>query len=214
MSLAIEIAMSEVPEILNLPLALRDPQPMNRAGAEGMKVPIQRRFVANASSNRNRFGAPSSFWQRMNAGTVAGANAQQGWVRMPREVAARTFGATIVPTGGRKYLTIAASAASYGKSARQFSDLRFVQFGRGGAKALVTEPKWVSKLGRQRKDGSRKQTRTWDAGGVVMYWLVPQVVLRGQRDLLPSDEELRAAAIRGVRTYAKTALARLRKGGA
>jgi hypothetical protein len=163
------------------------PERLHRVFAAAALPVVQRHLQGNAARNRNAFGARSSFWNRMLAGTTAEATADAAIVRMPREVRARVQGAVIRPGEGKKYLTIPARTESYGRSAREFNDLRFVQFA-SGAKALVRAA--------QTNLGTRQE-----AGGEVLYWLKSSVTITGDRELLPADEALRDAAVGALAGY-------------
>lgn len=178
-----------------------DPAALNRAAAEGVKVPIQENFRRLAGSNKNRFGAPSSFWGRMNAGTVSGANATQGWVRMPREVAARYFGTTIRPTGGRKYLSVPARTEAYGKSPREFKDLHPIPFASGSMALVQNTQTQLVRFKSGKRKGQLRPDRSTTVGGGVFFWLVPAVTIRPNPGVLPSETELRAGGRRGLTNY-------------
>jgi hypothetical protein len=93
----------------------------------------------------------------------------------------RAFGdLTITPKSG-KFLTIPATAESYGRRARTFGDLRVAFFGRGRM-ALV----------RPDANGGRDE---------VLYWLKKKVIQRQDRSLLPSDQDFAAAAVQGIKAY-------------
>ena len=58
--------------------------------------------------------------------------------------------------------------------------------------ALEEAPSQDVSFGRKRKDGSRKVTHGEVRGGLIMYWLVPCVVQKADRTVLPSDAEIEA----------------------
>jgi len=80
-----------------------------------------------------------------------------------------------------KYLTIPATAAAFGRRAREIAGLFLVKF-KSGVKALA------------KRDGK---------GLKVFYWLKESVTLPQDRELLPSDEQLLNAAEKGARDYIK-----------
>lgn len=205
MSTTIQIQDTATIMINGVKTAVLDREKANRAAAEGALPVVQRNFQTLAGTNVNRFGVRGGFWNRMLAGTRAGGDAAAGFVAMPREVALRFFGGTVFPQKG-KYLAIPARAEAYGKSPRVFNDLRFIPF-RSGARALVQREQTVLKFGRKRKDGSRKVSGRQTGGG-VFFWLVPSATIQANRDVIPTDEEMKAGALRGLATYAKTATRR------
>lgn len=96
-----------------------------------------------------------------------------------------------------KYLTIPARAEAYGKSAREFSNLRFVAFA-SGAKALVETDHTTIAYGRGRKDGTRKVSGT-TRGGMVMFWLKRSVNQQPNRGVIPSDVDMGRTAVEGLK---------------
>lgn len=74
-------------------------------------------------------------------------------------------------------LTIPAIAEAYGHRAREF-ELRFVMFGVGGAKALMSK--------------DRNDNRVW-------YWLVRSVTQQPDPDVMPTVTAMTTAAINAVR---------------
>jgi hypothetical protein len=179
----ISIAVNDTvtPALKRRTLRLSDARARHRAMAEAALPFFQRRFVALASSNRNAFGARSTFWNRMLSGTRATSTLLEAVVSMPREVALRYFGGTVTPKGS-KYLTIPARKEYYGKSARQFSDLRFAMIGNRMALVQADSQRVSFKGG--------KVTRGRKTGGAVAYWLVPRANIKGDRSILPSDAEI------------------------
>ena len=174
---------------------------MNAAVAQAVAVPIQQNFLSLSSSNRNPFGAKSTFWGLMNAGTKPGADDESGWVAMPEPVALRYFGGTVVPGPGKERLAIPARSEAYGKSPRDFSDLRLAFFG-GKTLALVQADQQKVKYGRRRKDGSRGPTSGGTvSGGAVYFWLVPSATIQPDPSVLPTPEVLSASGVEGLRGY-------------
>lgn len=120
--------------------------------------------------------------------------------------AQRYFGGTITPTQGRKYLTIPARAEAYGRRASDFNDLHFVKTAAGGM--LVQNEQQAIKIGRPRKDGSRKLTPGAESGGGVMFWLKTSVTQQPDPSVLPPDEAILAAATEAGDEYAELQLSR------
>ena len=173
---------------------------MNKEVADAMAAPIYANFDSLSASNQNAFGAPSTFWARMKVGTQPGADDESGWVGMPAPVALRYFGGTVVPGPGKKRLAIPANAEAYGKSPRDFSDLRLAFFG-GGKLALVERQQQSVRYGGKRKDGSRAVIPGVEKGGDIYYWLVESATIAPDPAVLPTPEVLMSAGVDGLRGY-------------
>jgi hypothetical protein len=128
-------------------------------------------------SNKNNWPT-TDFWKRAAGVTnyeVRGANVA---INVPQEgVLQRRFGGPISAKSG-KWLTIPACAEAYGKRARDFSNLRF-----------------VSKLGALVQKTSTPGTRGENDGDVVMYWLRKSVYQKSDERVIPSDRQIRSAAL-------------------
>lgn len=189
------------PLVSRLRTRLANKRRMNAEVAGAMLVPIAENFDRLSATNHNAFGAPSTFWALMKTGTRPGADDEFGWVGMPRPVALRYFGGTVYPGDGKKRLAIPAREEAYGKSPRDFSDLRLAFFG-GKTLALVQADQQKIKYGRRRKDGSRGPTSGGEVkGGLVFYWLVESATIKGDSSVLPAPDVLKRAAIEGLRGY-------------
>lgn len=97
---------------------------------------FQDHFVKRGQVEKNKFGAPSRFWQRMRKLLAAKSDSARATIVMPYEMRLRFKGGTVRPTGGRKALTIPTDRASYGRAARTFKDLMFMPAKRGDGKFL------------------------------------------------------------------------------
>ncbi|HBY60596.1 MAG TPA: hypothetical protein DEH78_12295 [Solibacterales bacterium] len=119
----------------------------------------------------------------------------------------RYRGGTITPKNV-KFLTLPAAPEAYGKRAREFSNLRFAIIEQDGKKrpALVQAEATQFKLGRKRKDGSRKLTVLGETGGGVMYWLVRRANQAPDPSVLPTTEVLIAAIARDTNAWLATKL--------
>lgn len=125
-------------------------------------------------------------------------------------LALRYYGGTVVPGKGissysgqpTKWLTMPAIAQAYGRRAREFSNLRFVEFKKGKLAALVEEKSGATDSrtgkgikGRSRKKGSRAR---------VFYWLLKSMTIAPNRSLLPLNKELRRTARLTTTAYVRT----------
>lgn len=116
--------------------------------------------------------------------------------RVDREV-------TVLPIAS-KYLTIPANAAAYGRRAREIGGLEVIFAGR---RAIALGRRGAAKRkGGRMKDGQRQEPRA-AVPNVIFFWLRSKVILRQDRSLLPSDDELVRAAELGVKRAALEALA-------
>ena len=219
MRLAITIERDDArPTFRGISEGMSDKLRMNNAVANAALVPVQRNFRALSQTNRNSFGVRSSFWNRMNSATYADADDSAGYVRMPREVALRYFGGTVMPKKA-SLLAIPALAAAYGKSPRDFSDLRLAIFTKqGGGKTFALVQNQSQAIRYKRVKGRTKIARGPVSGTVagskekpiVFYWLVPSAAIAPNPEVLPSPEVLGAAVKQGVDGYLRL-LARRRK---
>jgi hypothetical protein len=204
MSLSVTITDDATPFVLKLREGIRPNRSMHGYIGRAAREPVQRNFQALAGSEHNAFGARSSgFWQRMLAGTDAVATDEAAVVRMPREVAQRYFGGTIVPTGGRKFLAIPARTEAYNKSPRQFDDLVFVVLPNGGP-CLIQKADTHRALTKGKNKGKlvKADTATATHGeGGVMFWLRRSVTQRGNEAVLPPEEVFLESAMTGLQRY-------------
>jgi hypothetical protein len=180
---------------------------LNRAAAESMLPPVQASLRNMSETNHNAFGVRSSFWNQMLSGTYAGADDEGGFVSTPRPVALRYFGGTVYPAGATT-LAIPVREEAYGKSPRDFSDLRLVKLGIGPSGgpilALVQTPLGAGLKTRGKKTKDAQGRKSIDAraeGDGVFFWLVPSATIRPDPNVLPPMEELGVAAERAVVDY-------------
>lgn len=156
----------------------------------------------NAPSNKN--GWPTtSFWPRAAKATTYKPTEQGPLLTVAQQgVRQRYLGGDIRPTNGHQYLTIPARAEAYGKTAREFNNLK-VAFNRGKAFALVeanaTQITWGKK---DRKTGNR-DFHTDTIGGGVMFWLVKSVHQNPDPEVLPADADIAQEGIMAVKLLAE-----------
>lgn len=106
---------------------------------------------------------------------------------------------TIVPTGGRRFLTIPMSALSYGKTVltvQQEINQRLFRTVRKGAKAVSKKP---TKFG----EGDKKKALFANIGGKItpLFALVRSVHQKQDRTLLPSSQAYFDAAKIGIKDF-------------
>lgn len=165
--------------------------------AAGALPVAQRHFQGKATTEKNPYGVRSSFWNRMLSGTKALATNEFGIVRMPPEVGGRYFGGTRTPKKA-KYLTIPARAEAYGKSARDFNNLRFAVLPVGGPALVEAE---ATKIKRRKSKGTTVVKQGEETGGAVFYWLKRKVTVSADRTVLPTEAEIKAGVDRALNTY-------------
>ena len=139
-----------------------------------------------------RLGAkPTGHLARAARGIESDATEQTARVRVPRASRLRAaFGTYVVRPGpGKKYLTIAQAAESYGRRAREIEGL--VPMRVGPMRQLVlarredlSGPDPRSRSVRVRKGERAKAARSF----VIMYRLVTEATIQEDRSLLPFDQ--------------------------
>ncbi len=125
-------------------------------------------------------------------------------------LALRYYGGTVVPGKGissysgepTKWLTMPAIAQAYGRRAREFNNLRFVEFKKGKLAALVEEKAGAtdSRTGKAIKGRGRGKK----AKPRVFYWLLKSMTIAPNRSLLPLNKELRRTARLTTTAYVRT----------
>jgi hypothetical protein len=174
-------------------------------GATGLKVAA--RGVANVlrdhfderdRTDSNKLGGKRThFWRAVRRSVqtpiVRGSTGVVGINHVG--IGQKVRGGTIKPVRA-KFLTIPADPRAYGKRAGEFNNLSFGIV--DGRPALVESEQTDFKLGRRRKDGSRKITVLGTRGGGVIYWLVKKVHQNADPRALPSDRDLGAGAARAL----------------
>jgi hypothetical protein len=170
---------------------------LHKVMAAGARPVVQRHLVRLAGTNRNPYGARSTFYARMLAGTRSSSDEAAATIALPREMNLRFYGGTVTPKKA-KMLAIPADAEAYGKSPRDFSDLRFEILGRGGP-ALVRNASVKISFRTSKKTGKKTLIKGKDRqGGTVMFWLRKKVVQRGDKGVLPTDTEILEGAAQGI----------------
>lgn len=181
--MSIRVIDTATPAITKLAERFADGHAMHAVIAAALGREVKRTFTAKGRDEHNPFGVPSTFWLRMIDGTHTSNTATEAVVSVPYEAAARAYGATIRPTGGRKALAMPTAAESYGKSPRSFSDLVFApnhgadEFGEGG--------ETIGVLLRHTGPDSYQ----------VLYRLVAKAVIPKDDAVLPTDDVFLAEII-------------------
>jgi hypothetical protein len=165
---------------------------------------IRTKAAPSRHKTADRLGARrTGYLERAGQGVVGSGTDEAAVVEITGEVDifSRVDGPVVVRARD-KLLTIPATAAAYGRSAREIGGLSFLLFrkkGGGFTKAL-------GKVSGKGKNVSRQ----------VFYWLKESVTLPQDRGLLPSDAQYEAAGRRGLDLYVDAVLGRLddTRGGA
>jgi len=112
-------------------------------------------------------------------------------------LAQRYFGGTITAKN-KKWLTIPAIAAAYGRPANSFNNLRFVLF-RPDLAALIEktpgQPSTLSKQTRKDSKGIYRSAGETSERGRVVYWLKRSVEQAPDPTVLPTEDEMSQRAI-------------------
>lgn len=193
------------------PLAARlaaqvQPERIAQAAAPAVLNRVRSHFFALNRERPNKLGGKrTNFFNQAARSThsrVTGGNLIIGISHVG--IRQRLQGGRIRPTGGRRYLTVPAIAEAYATRAGEWNNLKFgfAFDGKGKMRpALVEAQHTALKFGSKRKDGSRTMKATVKEGGRAVFWLVRQVTQRPDPAVIPSNDELRTAALEGAGKY-------------
>jgi hypothetical protein len=106
-----------------------------------------------------------------------------------------------------RLLAIPIHPDAYGRRPAERDDLDFIPGKRGGG-VLVQSRMTNIRLGRRRKDGSRKITPESTTTGIALYALVRQVVQRPDPTVLPPQQDMAKAAVDAMNQWLSVARAR------
>lgn len=191
MSLLIQIALGAdvAPILRQLSDALEDGTELHRYVA-GEAERMTRDHILEASLTRHktaeRLGAqPTGYLERAAEGVSSRAETDAAVIVLggDNQIFKRAFGPVEVRPRTRKFLTIPAKAAAYGKRAREF-DLELIVF--------KAEDSDAARLALGKRNGDEVD---------VYYWLVRKATLPEDRGLLPTDDQFAAAAEMGAVAY-------------
>lgn len=182
------------------------PEQIVKAAAPAVVNKVRRHFFDLNRERPNKLGGKrTNFWNQAARSTNSRVSGSDLVVSVNHVgVRQRLEGGQIRPTGGRRYLTVPAIAEAHGTRAGEWSNLKFgFAFDRQGniRPALIEAQSTALKFGGKRKDGSRKVTATAREGGGAVFWLLRRVTQRPDPTVIPSPQELREAAVDGVRRY-------------
>lgn len=180
------------------------PQAIGNAIREDLVTEVKTHLAGLDKSRANTLGGRRTHFYEKAADSVEHVlNDTELRIQIPHlGLAQRYFGGTIEPVNAQ-WITIPARSESYGRRAREFHDLRFVQFS-GETAALVKTSVQVD--GDEAVDDAgnvttRKRTKRSRDEGAVFYWLKKSVTQAPDPDVLPSRERLAAVALESAKNY-------------
>jgi hypothetical protein len=153
---------------------LRDKTEAHRVMAYAGAELCRDKAITLAASNVNRFGAKSSFWDRMRNQVRAYATSVCGTVALAAEWGHRYFGGTVRPKGGKRNLTIPVDGGAYGRRAGEIEGLELMLRRKKGTGELL---KFLGEKGT----------------GRLFYLLKPEATQKGNKDVLPTVSQLELA---------------------
>ena len=160
--------------------------------ARGVQIAVSGHIEAMAQTRHRSASAlgaePTGHYERAAADVTSGVDGDVGVVTIPIAGFSRAFHeVTIRPGPGKSALTIPIAAEAYGRNVVEMRSSGWVVF-------------------RPKKSRLLFGSRGGVAGALPLYALVAVVRQPQDRTLLPSDEELGAAAENGVRLYLQEAM--------
>lgn len=148
-------------------------------------VNVYRSHFDALESRPNRHGWPKThFWSQARRSTNYAAAPDGAQININQVgVAQRLRGGPLVPTGGRRMLTIPACAEAYGRRAGEFSSLvlRMIKTSKGLRPALAEAR--ATEFRKTKKGLAPVASRI----GKVFFWLVPYAVQKPDPGVLPPD---------------------------
>lgn len=171
-----------------------------------------RKYIRAAAAQRHttaeRLGAaPTNYLSKNAELTESRYDATSATITVHGAIFQRVNGDVTVKARRSKWLTIPANAAAYGKSAREFNDLRVQFFGKGLMGLVKAEQSDVGTRARAGFSNDRDVAGRTSAPlksaarPEVYYWLKKSVVLPQDRGLLPSVEQYTQGAEVAARSY-------------
>ena len=213
MSLGINIVISEkiTPILRALDRELTDRSGLNAylaSTAEAGTRTYIRAAAAQRHTTAQRLGAsPTNYLSKNAELTESSHDASSATVTVHGAIFQRVKGDVTVKARNSNWLTIPATAEAYGKSAREFNDLRVQFFGKGLMGLVKAEQSEVGTRARagfshDRDVAGRSSTPLKSAARPVVYfWLKKSVLLPQDRGLLPSEEQYTQGAELAARDY-------------
>lgn len=162
-------------------------------------VTLFQAHFAQLPDNRNNWPS-TGFWAQCARATNYDVLAGQVDINVDKQGFRQQLQGGKIEAKDGGWLTIPARAEAYGKRAREFSNLEAVFFktSHGFFAALVESGSQDVSFGRKKKDGTRTVTPGAERGGGVMFWLKKSVTTKPHPDILPTEQEITAAATETV----------------
>lgn len=150
----------------------------------------------------DRLGAGyTNYLVRAGQSVIARGDSDGAELTIPQNGAifARVAGPVMIKPVTKKWLTMPISASSYGRRARELEGLTFIKTKAGNA-FLVRRPKYQKKADGTRRTKAEAEAYRAElkAQTTFLYALRKEVTLKGDRGLLPSDQQYFEAIKNGV----------------
>ena len=173
-------------QIERLAAKLSDMRKLNAVVGMGLAKTLRGHFRSLDLRPNKRGWRKSHFWRGMASSTAFAGATQNGAVvavQKGRVFGAKLRGATVRPTGGRKFLAIPAIEARYGVSPSSLdkNELQFRRTRRGGLLGVI------------RADGTMQ----------VHYWLVRKATIPRDPETLPPRDSVMADIRENISKYLK-----------
>lgn len=212
MSLAIRLQTAALDDLLATAKKVGSGQDAALAAARGVRNIVRSHlFNLNVRSPRTDFYAKAaqsvSEAQPEGKGAaivIAQVGLAQRWLGGDIKAGVGTSSAT---GGLTQYLAIPARDEAHDKTPGDFDDLGFVP--RGNGKAMLVQALQTSIVGSRGKilKHPEKRADVNTTGGLVMFWLVPEVHQEPDASVMPSGQDMDIAARAGVENYLSGLLA-------
>lgn len=199
------------PEMVRL---LKDcaPARLSMIAARAVVNLLRAHFQKLEDTRPNKQGFPRQhFWSQARRGVGQPEQRGDAAAVTVRQVgiAQRRYGGTIKPKKPDGWLTIPLRAEAYGKRAREFSNLVFAmdpELGPVLKEAEATQVRWkkskgLKSAGELAQGKGKEISQGKSVGGAVMYLLRRRVTQQPDPSVVPTDEEMRAAAAEHVTAW-------------
>lgn len=221
MSLSVQITKDELgPLVQGLPAMIRG-DGLKRAMGRGVANAIRMHFAGLNQTRPNKMG-----WRRQNYWAQAARSVSQpklvkdGLVVSINQpgIGARYLGPTTIRPVAAKTLAIPAQEEAYGtrpRDARWAGLLAFKMVG-GRHMALVATENFMRVVTKGKRAGQRVRAAAEKATAgafEVVFWLRRKVTIQQDKSVLPTETELRTAAVSAANDYVAAKLADPRAGG-
>lgn len=185
MQLRVNITDHATPALRAL-IARLTPLQVNRVSAAGVRVTVRDHLQAKNALPNKRGWKKTNFYARARRTVTSRADTTRGVVEIALEgMRQRRFGGIIRPVNA-KTIAIPALEIAYGRRAREFSNLQFRPINRGRLVGML-----------YRKAEGRQ---------IPVFWLLKYVTQVEDPTVLPTDDEMRAGAVKALEEFVDPAL--------